>query len=70
MVLNSLELREYNLGVIVLISLLSSRCRSAVVVIVLKSVLGRSSKVNDSIKDSFNGRFSIHNLHVFKQCSN
>jgi hypothetical protein len=31
-VLNSIVLREYNLGVIVLISLLSSYCQSAIVV--------------------------------------
>jgi hypothetical protein len=50
---NSLELREYNLRVIVLINLLSSRCRSAVAVLELKSILGRSPKVKDSIKDPF-----------------
>jgi hypothetical protein len=33
-ILNSIVLREYNLGVIVLISLLSSPCQSAVVVFV------------------------------------
>jgi hypothetical protein len=37
----------------VLISLLSSRCRSAVVVLVLKSILGRSPKVKESIGDPF-----------------
>jgi len=52
-ILNSLELREYNLGFIVLISLLSSRCYSAVVVLVLKPILGRSLKVKDSFEDSF-----------------
>jgi hypothetical protein len=36
-----LELREYNLGVIVLVSLLSSSCRSVVAVPVLKSSLGK-----------------------------
>jgi hypothetical protein len=41
----------YNLGVIVLISLLSSRCHSVVDVFVLKSILGRSPKVKDSIED-------------------
>jgi hypothetical protein len=50
-VLNSLELREYNLGIIVLIRLLSSRCRSAVVMLVLKSILGRSPKVKDSFEN-------------------
>jgi hypothetical protein len=50
---NSLELREYNLGVIVLISLLSSRCRSVVAMPVLKSILGKSPKVKDFIEDSF-----------------
>jgi hypothetical protein len=35
----------------VLISLLSSRCRSAVDVLVLKSILGRSLKVKDSIEE-------------------
>jgi hypothetical protein len=52
-VLNFLELREYNLGVIVLISLLSSCCHSAVAVLVLKSILGRSLKVKESIEDPF-----------------
>jgi hypothetical protein len=33
-IFNSLELREYILGVIVLIRLLSSRCRCAIVVLV------------------------------------
>jgi len=37
----------------VLISLLSSRCRSAVVVHVLKSILGMSPKVKDSIENPF-----------------
>jgi hypothetical protein len=52
-VLNSLELREYNLRVIMLISLLSSHCRSAVVVPILKYIFGRSPKVKDSIEDPF-----------------
>jgi hypothetical protein len=34
-------------------SLLSSHCRSAVAVHVLKSILGRSPKVNESIEDPF-----------------
>jgi hypothetical protein len=37
----------------VLISLLSSDCRSAVGVLMLKSILGRSHKVKDSIEDPF-----------------
>jgi hypothetical protein len=52
-VLNSLELIEYILGVIVLISLLSSCCRCAVVVLMLKSILGMSHKVNESIEGPF-----------------
>jgi hypothetical protein len=52
-VLNSLELREYILGVIVLIRLLSSRCRCIVAMLVLKSILERSPKVKESIEDPF-----------------
>jgi hypothetical protein len=52
-VLNSLELREYILGVIVLIRLLSSHCHCVVVVPVLKSILGRSHKVKESIEYPF-----------------
>jgi hypothetical protein len=37
----------------VLISLLSSRYQSVVAVLVLKSILGRSPKVKDSIEDPF-----------------
>jgi hypothetical protein len=37
----------------VLISLFSSRCRSAIAMLVLKSILGRSPKVNDSIENLF-----------------
>jgi hypothetical protein len=37
----------------VLISLLSNRCRNAVVVLVLKSILGRRPKVKESIEDPF-----------------
>jgi hypothetical protein len=36
-----------------LISLLSSRCRSVVAMLVLKSILEMSPKVNDSIEDPF-----------------
>jgi hypothetical protein len=52
-ILNSLELREYILRVIVLICLLSSHCRCAVVVLVLKSILGSSPNVKESIEDPF-----------------
>jgi hypothetical protein len=36
-----------------LISLLSSRCRTVVAVLVLKSILGRRLRVMDSIEDPF-----------------
>jgi len=53
-VLNSLELRGYILGVVVLIRLLSSRCCCVVVVVLqLKSILRRSPKVKESIEDPF-----------------
>jgi hypothetical protein len=36
-----------------LINLLSTRCRCAVAVLVLKSIVGRSPKVMESIEDPF-----------------
>jgi hypothetical protein len=51
--MNFLELKEYNLRVIVLIVLLSSHCQSTNVVPVLKFILGSSPKVNDFIEDPF-----------------
>jgi hypothetical protein len=52
-VLNSLELREFILGVVVLNYLLSSHCYCDVIVLVLKSILGRSPNVTESIEDPF-----------------
>jgi hypothetical protein len=61
---NSLELREYNFEVIVLLSLLSSRCRSAIVVPVLKSILGKSPKVKDFIEDPFKQVTWLGGVHI------
>jgi hypothetical protein len=48
----------------VLISLLSSRCRRTVAVLVLKSILGRIPKVKESIEDPFKYVTWLGGIHV------